>query len=85
MTYLSNLEWMRTLQAFSDQEQKVLLALSHGRFKWRTRPKISKASGLSKDEIDRLLSNLIEAGLVRPSFSRTKKVIFGLRERVGKG
>ena len=82
MTYLSNLEWMRTLQAFSDQEQKVLLALSHGRFKWRTMPNISKASGLSKDEIDRLLSNLIEAGLVRPSFSRAKKVIFGLRERV---
>lgn len=83
MTYLSNLKWMRTLQSFSNQEQKVLLALSHERFKWRTMPSISKASGLSKDEIDHLLSKLIEAGHVRPSFSRAKKVIFGLHERVG--
>jgi len=82
MSYKTNLKWMATLETFSNPKQKVLLALSHDRFKWRTVPSILKASGLSKSEADRVLSELIEQDFIRPSFSRSKKVIFGLRERV---
>lgn len=82
MTYLSNLEWMRNLRDFSEQQQKVLLALSHERFRWRTMPNIAKASGLEQNETEQTISELVEKGLVRPSFSKSKKVILGLRERV---
>ena len=83
MTYLSNLKWMRTLEDFNDQQRKVLIALSHERFKWRTIRNISKASGLSVDETNGILSGLINNDLVRPASSKSKKAIFGLRERVG--
>lgn len=82
MSYLQNLKWMRRLQDYSEDEQKTLLALSNERFRWRTKPNISKASGIEPEKTEEVLSGLIEKGLIRASFSKTKKVILGLCERV---
>lgn len=83
MKYLNNLEWSKHLDQFSPTEQRVLLALSHAKYKWRTRERLLEATGLSPESLDSTLSGLISKNLVRPSFSKTKHVIFGLRERVG--
>ena len=83
MSYLPNLEWMKNLQEYSGQEQKVLLALSHEKFRWRTIPNIAKASGLEPNETEQIISELVKKDLVRPSFSKSKKIIFGLCGRVG--
>jgi DNA-binding MarR family transcriptional regulator len=70
------------LDEFSPEEQKVLLALSHSRYRWRTRNRLLEVTGLDQKTLDRTLSRLISRDLVRPSFSKKKEIIFGLRERV---
>jgi hypothetical protein len=82
MEYLSNLKWQEELSRFGPEEQKVLLALSHPTFKWRTRERLLTATGLSDSELDSTLAALMRKGLVRPSFSKNRSVIYGLRERV---
>ena len=83
MGYLTQLDWQRNLRRFDDDEQKVLLALSHDRYRWRTRDRIAEVSGLDSLTVDEVLSKLISKDLIRPSFSKKKEIIFGLRERVG--
>jgi RIO-like serine/threonine protein kinase len=80
--YLSNLQWMRNLQEFDPEEQKVLLALSHERYRWRTRDRLLEVTGLNQKELDFVLSRLIDKGLIRATFSKKHEVIFGLKERV---
>ena len=82
MAYLTNLKWMENLSDYNAKTQKVLLALSHEKFKWRTKDKISSKSGLSKDEVEDVLAKLLSKDLIRASFSKKKNLIFGLRERV---
>jgi hypothetical protein len=67
---------------FDPDEQKVLLALSQDGYRWRTRERIAEVTGLDPQVVDEKLSDLISADLVRPSFSKKKEIIFGLRERV---
>ncbi len=83
MKYLNNLKWLTRLDQFTPEEQKVLLALSHAKYKWRTRERLLDVTGLPPDTLDDTLSGLISKEIVRPSFSKNKHVIFGLRERVG--
>ena len=64
-------------------ETKVLLALSHDEYKWRTKERIAKSTGIGPGQVDSVLSQLIEKDKVRLSMSKKKNVIFGLRERVG--
>ncbi len=82
MGYLTELKWMKKLDRFTDEQQKVLLALSHDKFKWRTRDRLIEVTGLDSWILDKILSELIELNMVRPSFSSSKNIIFGLRERV---
>ena len=83
MGYLNDLNWMKRLDSFTPDQQRLLLALSHDKFKWRTRDRLLEVTGLPPSLLDSTLSELIEQNAVRPSFSRDKNVIFGLRERVG--
>lgn len=84
MAYLQNLDWMTALSSFSEDEKKVLLVLSHDKYRWRTRERIIAVSGLSPRIVDNALSALIEKRYVRIGKSRSSKnIIFGLIERVG--
>lgn len=83
MSYLNNLTWQSDLSSYSDSQQKLLMALSSSKFKWRTKERIAKTVGLSETEADEILSTLMSLNLVRASISKKKNVIFGLTERVG--
>ncbi|HEY6331541.1 MAG TPA: hypothetical protein VI756_19605 [Blastocatellia bacterium] len=80
--YLPTLDWMKSLDLFSEPERKVLLALSHEKFRWRTRERLLSVTGLSPDQLDSTLAGLIAKEYVRPSFSKKKDIIFALRERL---
>jgi predicted HTH transcriptional regulator len=82
MAYLNKMKWQEELSEYSELEKKVLLALSHEKYRWRTRERIAKSTGMSESEVDRALEELISKDKVRASFSKKKSVIFGLRERV---
>jgi sugar-specific transcriptional regulator TrmB len=81
--YKTDLNWLAEIGNFSDEEQKVLLALSHETYKWRTKERLAQATGLPNARLDSVLSDLIGKGKVRPSFSKKRNLIFGLKERVG--
>lgn len=80
--YRHDLIWQRHLEDFSPEEQKVLLALSHSKYRWRTRERVCEVTGLDPKTCDSTLAQLISKDIVRPSFSKKKHIIFGLRERV---
>ncbi len=82
MAYLNDLKWMKQLTKFKPNEQKVLLALSNEKFKWRTKKKIREATGLDKDQVEKSLAHLLGDSWIRASFSKNKKLIFGLVERL---
>lgn len=79
---VENLSWVKQLPRFSDEEQKVLLALSDERYKWRTTKGIVAATGLDKSRVEEALATLIQDGFVRPWFSRNRDLIYGLVERL---
>ena len=83
MAILTDLDWIKSLDEFSDEEQKVMLALSDERYKWRSRARLKVLTDLSTKRLERTLAHLITDDLVRPAFSRNRNIIFGLRERVG--
>ena len=83
MAYKKNLKWARKLPEFSEEETKVLLALSHDNYEWRTKKRIVKSTDFAPDQVDSVLAELIDKKMVRISMSKKKNVIFGLRERVG--
>ena len=79
---MTNLEWMGDLDEYSEEEQKVLLALSHEKYKWRSRDRIRQLTRMSTKRLDRTLSYLLADDLIRPAFSKTRNIVYGLRERV---
>lgn len=83
MSYLDNLNWQKKLANYDNEEKKVLLALSHENYKWRTTERLTKTTGLPDKLIDTTLSGLISKGEIRASFSKNKNLIFGLKERIG--
>lgn len=82
MAYRTNLNWMRNLVSYSEAERKVMLALSHEKYRWRTRDRIVSVTGLSPKEVDSVLAELMEKNVVVISKSKKKNIIFGLREIV---
>ena len=83
MAYLNNMQWQSELFKYDESERKVLLTLSHENFRWRTKDRIVKKTGLSASEVDKVLANLMSQNIVRASISKKKNIIFGLTERVG--
>ena len=77
--------WKSDLGSFDKSQRLILVALSSPRYQWRTKEKVAKVTALPEPEVDSILSNLMSVGLVRPSISKKKQVIFGLTERVGEG
>jgi hypothetical protein len=82
-TYNTDLNWLAEMGNFSDEEQKVLLALSHEKYSWRTKDRLTQVTDLPNEHLDSVLSDLIGRGYVRPSFSKKRNLIFGLTGRVG--
>ena len=83
MPYLNDLEWMSDLGDFSDAERRVLLALSHHKYKWRSRERIRQLTRIRSGRLDRVLSGLLEDDLIQHAFSADRKIVYGLKERVG--
>ena len=83
MPYLTDLEWIKDFDEFSEAEQKVLLALSHDKNMWRNRDRLLDLTGLTTRRLERTLAYLIADGLIRPAFSKQRRIVFALRERVG--
>ena len=82
MSYRTDLKWLQDLTRFTPEQRKILLALSNEGYRWRTRVRIIDVTGLGPKDVDSELSKLITEEIVRPSFSKKKEMIFGLRERV---
>ena len=78
-----NLKWMAEFSQFDETEQKLLVALSHQKYKWRTKDRLSAATDLTLEDLNKTLEDLMRKNVVRTSISRNKNIIFGLRERVG--
>lgn len=78
-----NLRWIELSPQLAEAEQKILLALSSDKWEWRTKDRLLAVTGLSREELESSLAGLIRRGLVRPSFSRSRNLIYGLVERVG--
>lgn len=83
MAYLNKLYWQADLSEFDEKQTKVLLVLSDDKFKWRSKERIAKITGMSDFELDEVLSGLMLRDKLRASISKNKNLIFGLRERVG--
>lgn len=83
MSYRTGLDWMAKLGKYNDDEVSVLMALSHDKYKWRTRDRLTAVTKMPREKVDSILSEFITNGVVRPSMSKRKKVIFGLVEIVG--
>ena len=78
-----NLEWRRSAGEFTPSAQKILLALSHKKWKWHTLDSLKSATRLDEDELNSELKELLDASLVRGSFvQETRQPIFALVERV---
>jgi hypothetical protein len=79
---LENLSWPKQLTRWTDEQQKVLIALSHDRWRWRTKEGLLGATGLDRHALDEALAGLIQEGVVRPSLSRSGDLIYALADRL---
>jgi len=82
MNYNTNLKWLSQFSEFSPEQQKVLLALSNDQYKWRAQDRLRMVTALEPEVLDNALTQLMKKNIVRPSFSKKRNIIFGLRERV---
>ena len=82
MTYQSDLKWLANRRSFPREQQKILLALSNDKYKWRTMDRLRAVTDLERDTFDTALAQLMKEKLVIPTFSPEIKLVFGLRERV---
>ena len=82
MGFLNSLKWQKELSKFDERQKKVLLALSRDKYSWCTKESIAKTTGMSENEVEETMEQLISKDKIRPTFSKSKKIIFGLRERV---
>lgn len=81
--YLTDLGWIKSFDDFTEEQKIVMLALSHHKYKWRGRVGLLKATQMDTKTLDRTLSSLIIDDYVRPTFSKRRNIVFGIRERVG--
>jgi len=82
-TYLNNLDWRTRVKEFDEDELRVLIAVSHKDFPWRSIDCLRGAVKLSESELGITLKNLVERSLVRTTASKNiTQALFGLVERV---
>ena len=78
-----NLGWRQQANQFGQDEQKILLALSHKGWKWHTLDSLQSATRLDHKKFNGALEELLDAGLVTGSYIReTREPIFALVERL---
>ncbi len=78
-----NLKWRFRASEFNRDARKILLALSHKKWKWQTLDSLLSATRLDEDDFNSALKELLDDGLVAGSFIReTRQPIFALAERV---
>ena len=83
MPYRTDFKWIEKFSEYSQEEQKVMLALSHDKFKWRNRDRLATLTKIDEKELDGILAKLIQKGDIVPSFGKkSRRIIFGLKERV---
>ena len=79
------LRWRSHAYDFDTDEKKILLALSHKRWVWRTLDNLQAATRLDSDVLEEKLAGLIGKGLVKGSIYKPRspvaRPIFGLVER----
>ena len=82
-TYLNNLDWRTRVKEFDEDELRVLIAVSHKDFPWRSTDGLRGAVKLSESELGITLKNLVERSLVRTTASKNiTQALCGLAERV---
>lgn len=77
------LKWTKDFERFDEDEQKVLAALSNEKFDWRSKGALERVTGFDSKKLEKTLANLMKKEVVRPGFSKSKDLIFGLKEIVG--
>lgn len=83
MTYVINeLSWPKQLERWNEDQQKILIALSHERFRWRTTQGLLAATGLDEERLEGAMAELVKAGVVRPSLSKNGRLIYAIADRV---
>jgi len=79
----TGLDWVKHFSALTEAEQKVLVALSHDRWKWRSKKALESVTRLESSELDRTLANLVQRNIVSGGLSESGQLLFALAERVG--
>ncbi len=78
-----SLNWMLRAHQFDDIDRKILLGLSHKKWKWHTLESLRSVTRLDFHDLTSRLTELLEDGLVAGSYIReTNEPIFALEERV---
>lgn len=67
-----------------EAEQKIITILKDGQYKWRAEDRLLIHSKMARTKFYDTLEKLMQKNIIRPSKSKTGKIIFGLIERVGK-
>jgi hypothetical protein len=82
MAYLNELQWQRNLPRFSSLEQTVLTVLSDERYVWRAKDRLANVTGMDVTTLEQTLADLLSKGVIKPSISKKKNLIFALSERL---
>ena len=83
--FIRDLDWRRHPEDFTEDEQRILVALSQKRWSWLTINSLRLSTRLPEPEFGDALASLMADGLVRGGRSEDWQAIFGLTERVGAG
>ena len=79
------LRWRSHASEFDTDEKKILLALSHQKWVWRTLDNLKAATRLEPDVLEEKLAGLIKKRLVKGSVYKPHtsdaRPVFGLVER----
>ena len=79
------LRWRSHADDFDTDEKRILLALSHKKWKWRTLDNLQAITRLEPDALEKKLAGLLRKRLVKGSIykphSTSARPIFGLVER----
>ncbi len=67
----------------SEEQNRIVHALTDYEFSWRSRKRLLEVTGLEPPVLDHALARLIHHQLVKPAFGK-RAIVFGLRERVEK-
>ena len=76
------LEWFQWADEFDDNEKRILLALSHKKWLWRSLDNLEFVTGIEYDELTITLTMLLRKDLVMGSYADwAQEPVFGLVER----